>query len=162
MRGMAVSPILKSCATLRFLLEGTCQKCSGNTISIVAREVLNIMEHHICVKWITPQMIKRGTKWFIINILLKNCIPESAKLHRFIMIALFPTIPYFIQFVACLKVFLHNFNEFFKLLFWCNIGFSKNFNKITENGLFTRYLFCFNIFSKSTARMLRLLIYCKR
>ncbi|XP_036346014.1 putative nuclease HARBI1 [Rhagoletis pomonella] len=64
-RGTAVPPILKLCATLRFLADGSYQKCSGNdfnvglaqpTISVVIKEVLNIIEQHICGKWITTQM----------------------------------------------------------------------------------------------------------
>ncbi|XP_017486348.1 PREDICTED: putative nuclease HARBI1 isoform X1 [Rhagoletis zephyria] len=64
-RGTAVPPILKLCATLRFLADGSYQKCSGNdfnvglaqpTISVVIKEFLNIIEQHICGKWITTQM----------------------------------------------------------------------------------------------------------
>ncbi|XP_067628904.1 putative nuclease HARBI1 [Eurosta solidaginis] len=64
-RGTAVPPILKLCATLRFLADGSYQKCCGNdfsvglaqpTTSIVVKEVLDIIEEHICAKWIKTQM----------------------------------------------------------------------------------------------------------
>lgn len=64
-RTSSIPPILKLATSLRFFAEGSYQKCSGNdfnlglaqpTVSVVLTEMLNVLEEHICGKWITAQL----------------------------------------------------------------------------------------------------------
>ncbi|XP_055918715.1 putative nuclease HARBI1 [Eupeodes corollae] len=64
-RSSAIPPILKLCTALRFLAEGSYQKCSGNdfnlglaqpTVSVVLKEVLDVVEERICPQWIKARM----------------------------------------------------------------------------------------------------------
>ena len=64
-KSTAISPTLKLTATLRFLSDGSYQQGTGNdfnlglahpTVSKILKEVLNVMENHICPQWIKFQM----------------------------------------------------------------------------------------------------------
>ena len=64
-RGHAIQPLLKLCCALRFFAEGSYQKGSGNdfnvgfaqpTVSIVLKEILDVVDQKICPKWIHARM----------------------------------------------------------------------------------------------------------
>lgn len=84
MRGTAIPPILKLCATLRFLADGSYQKCSGNDfnvglaqpiVSVVMKEVLNIIEQHMSAKWIKTQMTEEEQNASMRAFYAKNRFP---------------------------------------------------------------------------------------
>ena len=65
LKSTAISPTLKLAATLRFLSDGSYQQRTGNdfnlslaqpTVSKILKEVLNILENHICPQWIKFEM----------------------------------------------------------------------------------------------------------
>ncbi|XP_039967697.1 putative nuclease HARBI1 [Bactrocera tryoni] len=84
-RGAAIPPILKLCATLRFLADGGYQKCSGNdfniglaqpTTSLVIKEVLNITEQRICAQWIKIPMTEEEQNASKVSFYSKSAFPE--------------------------------------------------------------------------------------
>jgi hypothetical protein len=73
-RNTAVSPVLKVCASLRFLAAGSYQQCVGNDLNLglsqpmvsnALSEFLDVMERKICPLWIKFEMTeeeKRNAK----------------------------------------------------------------------------------------------------
>ncbi|XP_055907599.1 uncharacterized protein LOC129942582 [Eupeodes corollae] len=90
-RSSAIPPIFKLCTALRFMAEGSYQKCSGNdfnlglaqpTVSVVLKEVLEVVEELICPQWLKARMTNDEMNLLKIHFLPENQISWSNRMHR--------------------------------------------------------------------------------
>lgn len=84
-RSVAVSPLVKLSATLRFMAEGGYQTGVGkdsdvsvaqSTFSKILTEVINIFEEHLCQRWITFCKTEDEKRKIALNFYIKHGIPS--------------------------------------------------------------------------------------